>query len=147
MDVVAPAVLMPFAGTLLGAAFVFLLRNGLSAGPRKALTGFAAGVMTAASSWSLMLPAMESCAEMGRLAFLPATAGFLAGVAFLLALDVAVPHMHADRRVEGPKVGLGRTAKERIHHRLFPLEELFVQFIFAHFIIHSQYPWHAAALP
>lgn len=111
MDVVAPAVLMPFAGTLLGAAFVFFLRNGLSAGPRKALTGFAAGVMTAASSWSLMLPAMESCAEMGRLAFLPATAGFLAGVAFLLALDVVVPHMHADRRVEGPKVGLGRTAK------------------------------------
>ena len=79
--------LLPFVGTSLGAGCVFFLKKGLDLMVRRALTGFAAGVMVAASVWSLLIPAMEQAADMGRRAFLPAVAGFWMGVLFLLALD------------------------------------------------------------
>ena len=102
---------IPFAGTSLGAACVFFLRGGLRDGVQRALTGFAAGVMVAASVWSLLIPAMEQASALGQWAFAPAAAGFLLGVAFLLALDHLVPHLHQkSRQAEGPKSRLGRSA-------------------------------------
>ena len=84
---IAEGILIPFLGTSFGAAMVFFLKKQISGRIRKALTGFAAGVMVAASFWSLLQPALDSSAGMGTLAFLPVAAGFLAGVGFLLALD------------------------------------------------------------
>lgn len=80
-------ILLPFCGTALGAACVFFMKGELDPLLRRSLLGFAAGVMTAASVWSLLLPAMEQSAYLGRLAFLPAAMGCLGGVVFLLALD------------------------------------------------------------
>lgn len=104
-------VLIPFAGTSLGAAMVFVLKKNISESLQKILTGFAAGVMVAASFWSLLQPALESSTEMGSLSFLPAAIGFLVGVGFLLLLDVITPHMHFNKQDEGPKSGLKRTTK------------------------------------
>ena len=112
MDIrIAESILIPFLGTGLGAAMVFFLKKQISDGVQKALTGFAAGVMTAASFWSLLQPALESSAHLGTLAFLPAAAGFLIGMGFLLALDMMTPHMHLDRQQEGPRSGFRRTTK------------------------------------
>ncbi len=108
---IAEGILIPFLGTSLGAAMVFFLKKQISAGVQKALTGFAAGVMVAASFWSLLQPALESSADMGSLAFLPASIGFLIGVGFLLLLDVITPHMHMDNQHEGPRSGFKRTTK------------------------------------
>lgn len=108
---VARGVLLPFLGTSLGAAMVFFLRDQLSVGIQKVLTGFAAGVMVAASFWSLLEPALEESAGMGTLSFLPAAIGFLVGMGFLLFLDVVTPHMHMDQQEEGPKSGFKRTTK------------------------------------
>ena len=104
-------ILIPFAGTSLGAAMVFVLKKSISSQLQKILTGFAAGVMVAASFWSLLQPALESSAHMGKLSFVPAAVGFLVGVAFLLLLDVVTPHMHFNHQDEGPKSGLKRTTK------------------------------------
>ena len=108
---VAEGLLIPFLGTSLGAAMVFFLKKQISGVVQKSLTGFAAGVMVAASFWSLLQPALDSSAAMGSLAFLPAAVGFLAGVGFLLLLDVITPHMHMDSQSEGPKNGFRRTTK------------------------------------
>jgi len=78
---------------------------------QKALTGFAAGVMVAASFWSLLQPALESSSAMGALSFLPASIGFLIGIGFLLLLDIIIPHMHMDKQDEGPRSGFKRTTK------------------------------------
>lgn len=103
-------ILIPFAGTTLGAACVFPIRGQLPQLLQKTLTGFAAGVMVAASVWSLLIPAMEQSADLGRLAFLPAAAGFLLGMLFLLLLDRIIPHLHtAASEPEGPRVQLKRT--------------------------------------
>lgn len=104
-------ILIPFLGTSLGAAMVFVLRRDISASLQKMLTGFAAGVMVAASFWSLLQPALESSESMGSLSFLPAAIGFLVGVGFLLLLDEITPHMHFNNQDEGPKSGLKRTTK------------------------------------
>ncbi len=104
-------VLIPFIGTTAGAARVFFMKKTLGRQVQRALTGFAAGVMVAASFWSLLQPALENSAAMGTLAFLPAAIGFLAGVGFLLALDLVTPHMHLDRQQEGPRSGFRRTTK------------------------------------
>ena len=104
-------ILVPFAGTSLGAAMVFVLKKNISESLQKILTGFAAGVMVAASFWSLLQPALESSEGMGSLSFLPAGIGFLVGVGFLLLLDVITPHMHFNKQDEGPKSGLKRTTK------------------------------------
>ncbi len=94
---VAEGVFIPLIGTSLGAAMVFFLKKQISAGIQKALIGFAAGVMVAASFWSLLQPALESSATMGSLAFLPAAVGFLIGMGFLLALDMLTPRMHMNK--------------------------------------------------
>lgn len=90
---------------------VFLLRDQLTQKVQKSLTGFAAGVMVAASFWSLLAPALEEAENMGKFAFVPAAVGFLIGMGFLLLLDVITPHMHMDNEEEGPKSGLKRTTK------------------------------------
>ena len=102
--------LIPFAGTAAGAACVFFMKKELGAGVQRALTGFAAGVMTAASVWSLIIPAIEQSAQMGRWSFLPAFIGFWLGVLFLLLLDRVIPHLHRNaNQAEGPKSRLART--------------------------------------
>ena len=88
--------LIPFLGTALGAGCVFLLKEEIGPRLQKALLGFAAGVMVAASVWSLLIPAMDQCESMGRLAFLPAAVGVLLGMGFLLVLDQVIPHQHLD---------------------------------------------------
>ena len=108
---IAEGILLPFLGTSLGAALVFFLKKEISGTLRKALTGFAAGVMVAASFWSLLQPALESSADMGTLAFLPASVGFMIGIGFLLALDLITPHMHMDNQNEGPRSCFKRTTK------------------------------------
>ena len=103
-------ILIPFLGTSLGAGCVFFLKNSLRDGIQRALTGFAAGVMVAASVWSLLIPAMEQAANLGRLAFFPAAAGFWLGILFLLLLDHLIPHLHQNSlQAEGPKSQLQRT--------------------------------------
>ncbi len=104
-------ILIPFVGTSLGAAMVFFLKNNVSQKLQRVLTGFAAGVMVAASFWSLLEPALESSEGMGRLSFIPAAVGFLIGIGFLLLLDVITPHMHMNKEGEGPKSSLKRTTK------------------------------------
>ena len=104
-------ILIPFFGTSLGAAMVFFLKKNISTSLQKILTGFAAGVMVAASFWSLLQPALESSEHMGMLSFLPAAIGFLIGVGFLLLLDEVTPHMHFNNQDEGPRTGLKRTTK------------------------------------
>jgi len=104
MNVVLVGLLIPFLGTAAGAACVFFLRNDLKLGVQRALTGFAAGVMVAASIWSLIVPAIDQCADRGRWAFLPAFIGFWLGILFLLLLDEIIPHLHVGtNQVEGPK--------------------------------------------
>jgi len=105
-------ILIPFLGTSLGAACVFFMRGKLNPMVQRALTGFAAGVMVAASVWSLLLPAIDQCAGLGPLAFLPAAAGFWVGVLFLLLLDKTVPHLHSGlNEEEGLHSRLARTTK------------------------------------
>lgn len=103
-------ILIPFLGTALGAACVFFMKKALSDAVQRSLTGFAAGVMVAASVWSLLIPAVEQSAGMGKLSFLPAFLGFWLGILFLLALDHIIPHLHANSaQAEGPKSRLQRT--------------------------------------
>ena len=103
-------ILIPFLGTSLGAGCVFFLKKSLSDGIQRALTGFAAGVMVAASVWSLLIPAMEQAADLDRLAFFPAAVGFWLGILFLLLLDHLIPHLHQNSlQAEGPKSQLQRT--------------------------------------
>lgn len=114
-QVIFTGILLPFLGTGLGAACVFFLRGGMNQILQRALAGFAAGVMVAASIWSLLIPAMEQVEELGRWAFGPAALGFWAGVLFLLLLDKTIPHLHplpeeAQASAEGPGSSLGRTS-------------------------------------
>lgn len=102
--------LIPFVGTAAGSACVFFMRKELGRLVQKALTGFAAGVMVAASIWSLLIPAMEQSEHLGKWAFAPAAGGFWAGVLFLLLLDTVIPHLHMNaEKAEGPKSRLART--------------------------------------
>lgn len=103
-------IFIPFVGTSLGAACVFIMKNQLNSIVQKALTGFAAGVMVAASIWSLLIPAMNQAEGMGRLAFLPAVIGFWLGILFLLLLDHVIPHLHMNsEKAEGPQTKLKKT--------------------------------------
>lgn len=111
MKTVITGLLIPFAGTSAGAACVFFLKNDLRQNVQRALTGFAAGVMVAASVWSLIIPAIEQSEPLGRFAFLPAFAGFWIGILFLLFLDHVIPHLHRQAdQAEGPRSNLTRTA-------------------------------------
>ena len=103
-------ILIPFLGTSLGAAMVFFMKNSLHPMVHRALTGFAAGVMVAASIWSLLIPAMDQAADMGNWAFVPAAAGFWIGILFLLLLDHVIPHLHMNSgECEGPQCRLQKT--------------------------------------
>ncbi|MFQ9985766.1 MAG: ZIP family metal transporter [Lachnospiraceae bacterium] len=103
-------IMIPFLGTTLGSACVFFMKKSLGDLVRRALAGFAAGVMVAASIWSLLIPAIEQSEGMGKLSFLPAFIGFWVGVLFLLLLDRLIPHLHVgSEQAEGPKSKLGRT--------------------------------------
>ena len=103
-------IMIPFLGTTLGAACVFFMKKSLGDLVQRALAGFAAGVMVAASIWSLLIPAIEQSEDMGKLSFLPAFIGFWSGVLFLLLLDRLIPHLHVgSNQAEGPKSKLGRT--------------------------------------
>ncbi len=103
--------LLPFLGTALGASCVLLMNREMNDGLERALAGFAAGVMVAASVWSLLIPSMEQSQAMGRLAFLPALVGFSLGIAFLFLLDKITPHLHAlAKSPEGPSSRISRTA-------------------------------------
>ena len=103
-------ILIPFLGTTLGASCVFFMKKSLSNLIQRSLAGFAAGVMVAASIWSLLIPAIEQSEDMGKLSFLPAFIGFWSGVLFLLLLDHLIPHLHVgSEQAEGPKSKLGRT--------------------------------------
>lgn len=102
-------ILIPFAGTVAGAACVFFMKNAIKPIINKALLGFASGVMIAASVWSLLIPSMDMSADMGKLAFVPASVGFLAGIGFLLLMDKLIPHLHMNCDTpEGVKCSLSK---------------------------------------
>lgn len=103
-------IMIPLIGTILGSACVFLLKDAMSNTLQRILSGFAAGVMVAASVWSLLIPALEQAEEMGALSFIPAAVGFWLGILFLLLLDHIVPHLHQNaEQSEGPKSRLQKT--------------------------------------
>ena len=103
-------ILIPFLGTTLGACCVFFMRQSLGERVQRMLIGFAAGVMVAASMWSLLIPAIEQSEGLGKFAFVPAAVGFWAGILFLLSLDHVIPHLHQNSdEAEGPKGELHRT--------------------------------------
>ena len=104
------AVFLPFLGTMLGSACVFFLKGKMNQNLQRSLTGFAAGVMVAASVWSLIIPAMEQSAHLGKLAFFPAFAGVWGGFLFLLLLDHLIPHLHLNSQCpEGTQCNLGKS--------------------------------------
>ena len=103
--------LIPFVGTTLGAAMVFLMKNKLNKKVEKVLLGFASGVMVAASVWSLLIPSIDMAKEQNIIAWLPATVGFTLGIVFLLILDNIIPHLHIkSKEPEGLKSKLGKSA-------------------------------------
>ncbi len=103
-------ILIPFLGTSLGAMCVFFMKKDLSTSVSRALTGFAGGVMVAASIWSLLIPALDQAADMGVWSFIPAAVGFWIGILFLLLLDNIIPHLHRNvNQPEGPRTKLQRT--------------------------------------
>lgn len=103
--------LIPFVGTTLGAAMVFLMKNKLNKKVEKVLLGFASGVMVAASVWSLLIPSIDMAKEQNIIAWLPATVGFILGIVFLLILDNIIPHLHIkSKEPEGLKSKLGKSA-------------------------------------
>ena len=102
-------IFLPFLGTVIGSGFVFFLKGEMSKTLQRSLMGFAAGVMVAASVWSLIIPAMDHSAHMGKLAFLPACIGVWGGFLFLLALDHIIPHLHLNSDCpEGMQCNLGK---------------------------------------
>ena len=107
---IVAVVLLPFLGTTLGAAFVFFLRGQMNPTLQRSLTGFASGVMVAASVWSLIIPAIDQSEHLGKLSFLPAFIGLWAGFLFLLLLDHFIPHLHLNSdSPEGRKSSLGKS--------------------------------------
>ncbi len=110
MDIVL-GLLIPFLGTALGAGMVFFMKNQMNKKVEKLLLGFASGVMIAASIWSLIIPSIEMSESQGKIAWVPATVGFLLGIAFLLVLDSVVPHLHLESdEPEGVKSKLKRSS-------------------------------------
>lgn len=102
--------LIPFLGTTLGAAMVFLMKNKMNKKVEKLLLGFASGVMIAASIWSLLIPSIDMAETQGKIAWIPATIGFLFGIVFLLMLDSLIPHLHLEsEKPEGVKSKLKKT--------------------------------------
>lgn len=107
---VLQGILLPFVGTTLGSACVLFMKCNLSLSVQRALTGFAAGVMVAASIWSLLIPAIEQSDFMGLWSFIPAIIGFWSGILFLLVLDKTIPHLHlGSDEPEGVRTKLKKT--------------------------------------
>ncbi|MGN0279484.1 MAG: ZIP family metal transporter [Lachnospiraceae bacterium] len=107
---IALGLMIPFLGTTLGSAIVFFMRKEMNKKVEKMLLGFAAGVMIAASVWSLLIPAIDMAEEQGKIAWIPATVGFLGGMAFLLVLDTLIPHLHLESsEPEGVEANLKKT--------------------------------------
>lgn len=107
---IALGLMIPFLGTTLGSAMVFFMRKEMNKKIEKMLLGFAAGVMIAASVWSLLIPAIDMAEEQGKIAWIPATIGFLGGMAFLLVLDTLIPHLHLESsEPEGIEANLKKT--------------------------------------
>lgn len=107
---IALGILIPFIGTTLGSAVVFFMGKKMNIRIEKLLLGFAAGVMIAASVWSLLIPAINMAEEQGRIAWIPAAAGFLGGMAFLFVLDSVIPHLHLEsEKPEGIEADLKKT--------------------------------------
>ena len=103
---------VPFIGTALGASTVLFMKDAIKGSMQKLLTGFAAGVMVAATVWSLLIPSMEMTGREGFMSVFPAVTGFLLGIGFLLSLDMLIPHQHIDEaRSEGPRSTLSKTSK------------------------------------
>ncbi|MCR4823334.1 MAG: ZIP family metal transporter [Treponema sp.] len=112
MNITFWGLLIPFLGTALGSACVFFMKKGMNDSVQRSLLGFAAGVMIAASVWSLLIPAMGMSENLGKLAFLPALIGFALGVAFLFLLDRITPHLHAmASSPEGPKSSVNKISR------------------------------------
>lgn len=109
VGVIAQGLLIPFLGTALGSACVLFMKKELNPLIQHALIGFAAGVMVAASVWSLLIPSIDQAAAMGKLSFIPAAAGFCLGILFLLLLDEITPHIHMNDTKEGPESNLKKT--------------------------------------
>lgn len=102
--------MLPFVGTTLGSACVLFMKRSLRSSVQRALTGFAARVMAAASVWSLLIPAIEQSESMGAWSFVPAVIGFWSGILFLLALDKTIPHLHlGSEQPESVRVKLKKT--------------------------------------
>lgn len=111
MTEILQGILLPFLGTVLGSGCVFFMKGAMHREVQRALTGFAAGVMVAASVWSLLIPAMNESAHMGKFAFVPAAVGLALGFAFLLLLDHVIPHLHMNSQsCEGPSCNLKRSS-------------------------------------
>lgn len=103
-------IMIPFLGTMLGAGFVFLLRDQIKSWVNTVLAGFASGIMMAASVWSLLIPSIEMSEGMGKMSFIPAAVGFALGIVFLLCMDKVVPHIHVENgQQEGVKAKLKKT--------------------------------------
>lgn len=110
MQVILLGVTIPFLGTVLGSFLVFFMKKELNLKIEKILLGFAAGVMIAASIWSLITPSINMSNNMGKWSFIPAAVGFLLGIFFLLILDTFIPHLHVNSdEPEGVKSKLKKT--------------------------------------
>ena len=147
LEVIWPALVIPFCGTTLGAACVLFLRGTLNRGVQRAFTGFAAGVMVAASIWSLLIPAIEeSGAAWGELSFVPAVIGFWVGIGFLLLLDHVTPHLHfGSSECEGPACSLPRTTMLLLAVTLHNIPEgMAVGVVYAGLLTGSGVPFGAA---
>ncbi len=141
--------MIPFLGTSLGSLCVLFMKKELNIRVQKMLSGFAAGVMVAASVWSLLIPSLNQAADkgMGRLSFIPAVAGFCLGMLFLLLLDVVTPHMHIDQSVEGPKTKLKKTTMMVLAVTIHNIPEgMAVGVLFASFLQGNSYVSYSAAL-
>lgn len=121
MEEIIFSIVIPFIGTILGAAFIFLFKK-MNDSLLKAFTGFAAGVMVAASIWSLIIPSFEASSDLDKLSFLPVLIGLWLGFLFLMLLDKIIPHMHNDE-VEGPHVDLKKSTMTSLAVALHNLPE------------------------
>ncbi|MDE5811687.1 MAG: ZIP family metal transporter [Muribaculaceae bacterium] len=148
MNNVIIGLLLPFIGTTLGAACVFLMKKQFAPRLQKTLVGFAAGVMVAASVWSLIIPSIEMTGKHGIMSVVPAAVGFIIGIVFLLSLDTLVPHQHIESdHSEGPKSRLSRTSKLVFAVTLHNIPEgMAVGVAFAGALTHNSYMPMAGAI-
>lgn len=118
------SIIIPFIGTVLGAATVFFVKGKMSDKVQKAFSGFAAGVMIAAAVWSLIIPSFEASSQMGKFSFVPVIIGLWLGFLFLMLLDKVIPHLHIDsNEAEGPSCNLKKSTMTALAVALHNLPE------------------------